>query len=437
MKTLDNGVTVLLIPDHSAPIISCQVYSRLGTRDEPADAAGSAFLVGRSALGRVDWGYREGTGLILEDDETASAVVNHDFVGLLLRGSIDKLDSMVERASSFASYDSLNRGFAQKYKTVQDQSAIESSHIAGAGESLRTYTYDRLFETAYGNDGNGHSLTGGEFGAKLTESAFLKFVAEAGAPVRLLVVIAGDIEPTYTMLLANRWFGHRRAVEAPVNRKVSSLGPTPGITKSDEKPKPAARLDLKLPTRDDVLAIGYRVPGADNPDTAALTVLAAILGGGQSSILGNRFLTRDSADFRASELSCRLGPYGTTKSASLFAVYLRETVSPYYSIWQSEKFINDEIAKLRQTLVDPQQLITAKKLLLGEFRRRTESIDGRASAVSQAFLRTGDTTWIDNYVSSIQAVSANDVMKIASRYLVDANRAGVTIVSVPTDRAGN
>src|SRR6185369_7716486 len=140
-KILNNGVTVLLIEDHSAPVISCQVYSKLGTRDEPADASGSAFLIGRSALGRVDYIYREGTGLVLEGDETTSAVINQDFIGLLLRGSIDKLDSMAERASTFASFDNLNREFASKYKTVLDQNAIESSQITGAGQSLRTFAY--------------------------------------------------------------------------------------------------------------------------------------------------------------------------------------------------------------------------------------------------------------------------------------------------------
>jgi zinc protease len=459
-KTLDNGVTVLLIEDHTAPVISCQVYSKMGTRDEAADADGAAFLIARSALGSVDYSYREGTGLMLERDETASAIINKDFIGLLLRGSMDKLDSLVERASSFANYESLNRDFAIKHKTVLDQTVTESNSMAGSGESLKPYTYDRLFETAYGSEGDGRRLVGGSDAVKLTEYGFLKFAAQVGAPEKLLVVIAGDFEPTYTMLLSNRWFGHRQAAKPPVDKHVELQRaqeevrvvpdarkkearlrpapqpqpvkiekPAPPTTETEVRP-PAARLDLKLPVRDDVLAIGFRVAGADNPDFAGLSVLAAVLGGGQSSILATRFMTRDSVDYRADELSCRLGPYGTTKAATLFSVYLREPKSPYYSIWQSENFINNEITKLKQNPIDPTQINTAKKLLLAEYRRQTESIDGRAYAVSLGFLRTGDTASADNYVSSIQSVTASDLQIIANKYLTEANRTAITIVGV-------
>jgi len=372
---------------------------------------------------------------------------------------------MVERASSFATYDGLSRDFASKQKAVLDQNTDESNRIADAGESLKAFTYDRLFETAYGSDGDSHSLIGGQDAGKLTEAGFLKFAALAGAPEMLVVVIAGDLEPTYTMLLANRWFGHRRATQIPVEktiqvqrpvvpvvvtqptskkrRKSSVVQPQPVKAEKVEPPKteppvrmPAPRLDLKLPTTDDVLAISYRVPGAESPDFAALTVLAAILGGGQSSILATRFINRDSVDYRASELSCRLGPYGVMNSRSLFALYLREPKSPYYSIWQSEHFINDEIAKLKQDTIDPELLSTAKKVLLAEYRRRTESIDGRAFAVSQTFLRTGDPAIADNYVRSIQAVTAADLQTAANRYLIDTNRTAITIVSVPYERIG-
>src|SRR6185369_1373471 len=133
-------------------------------------------------------------------------------------------------------------------KTVLDQNAIESSQITGAGQSLRTFAYNRLFETAYGNDAVGHSLTGGQDIAKLTEPGFNRFAAQAGAPDKLLVVIAGDIEPTYATLLSNRWFGHRQAALIPVEKKVANQRPnTPSIAVNS----PMTRTDLKLPTKDD------------------------------------------------------------------------------------------------------------------------------------------------------------------------------------------
>jgi zinc protease len=419
-KMLENGVTVLLMEDHSAPVVSCQVYSRMGTRDEDAGANGSAFAVAQAVVHSSNYSFVEGLGLAIQDDETTRAIVNRDFIGLLLKGSMDKLDSLVERASVFDNFD--NVGIAIRARSTP---AIDQNDSLIQSYNLRARIYDQLFEAAYGSGGDGHALIDGEESAKLTEPAFRKFVRISGSPDRLVVVIAGDFEPTYTMLLVNRLFGHRHA-DAVAFEKI----------KVDTAIRPAtARLDLKSGVKDDILAIGYRVPGSDNPDFAALTVLAALLGGGQSSILSQRFMVPDSPDYRAAELSCRMGSYGAMSSKNLFSIYVREPLSPYYSIWQSEHFINDEIAKVQQQSIGSEQLNIAKRFLLAEFRRQTESIDGRAFAESIGFLRTDRLTWVDDCVAAIQSVTAADIQRVASQYLVDANRSAVTIVTVPAARA--
>src|SRR5262249_14129292 len=125
--------------------------------------------------------------------------------------------------------------------------------------------------------------------------------------------------------------------------------------------KPLKRLDLKLPSRNEALAIGFRIPGIDSPDYTSLKVLATILGGEKSSRLQSRFMIHTSRDYRANLTDANLGPYGTSVGSGLFSIYLEEPPSAYYSIWQSETFITDEINRLKQTSVDEQELETAKR----------------------------------------------------------------------------
>lgn len=462
-----NGVTVLLIEDHSVPLISCQVYSRLGTREESAVGSGSSFIIADSVVNGASVVYKNNTGLALEVDETARAIVNRDFIGLLLRGSMDKLDAMVERAGDFANFDKLQRNFATERQRLVRQNELQSaSQIGASGDSLRNFVYEQQYEASYGSERDGHSLPGGTDSAQISEISFLGFAAQIGRPDNLVVVVAGDFEPTYTMLILNRWFGHRQAPEIGASKPKASVpveSPRPQIKETLDKGKktkapiqpqpvriessepvrsavverpPKTRIDLRLPLRDEALSIGFRVPSIGNPDFATLTVLATILGGGQSSRLARRFMLPDSPDYRANTVECNLGPYGATKAESLFSIYVEEPPSPHYSIWQSEMYISAEIERLKQSPVDEQELTTAKRFLLAQYRAQMESLDGRASAIAESFLRAGDPSWIEDYPGTIQAVTAADIRRVAKEYLVDANRSAVTAVPEGAAPAG-
>ena len=313
----------------------------------------------------------------------------------------------------------------------------------------------------HGSERDGHSLFGGSDSANLTKPNFLSFAAQVGAPDKLVVIIAGDIEPTYTMLIVNRWFGHRQAVALPKSemkpnasvqspaisvkqpaqtdkktntpiqhQSVKAASPEPVKTEPVARP-PKTKADLRLPIRNEALSIGFRIPSIGSPDFASLNLLATVLGGGQSSRLSRRFMLQDSPDYRAATVECNVGPYGITKTESLFSVYIEEPPSTHYSILQSEMFINNEIDRFKQSLVDEQELITAKRFLLAQYRAQMESLDGRASAIAESFLRAGDLTWFEDYPSAIQAVSAADLRRVATEYLVDANRSAVTAIPEP------
>src|SRR5262249_26750033 len=139
-----------------------------------------------------------------------------------------------------------------------------------------------------------------------------------------------------------------------------------------------------------------------------------------------------SKDFRANLTETTLGPYGTPVKSSLFSIYLEEAPSPFYSIWQSESFISDEIARIKQMPVDEQELDTAKRFLASEYRQQTETVDGRAFCVAQSFVRTNNLSFADDTAKAIQRVSAADVRRVANEYLVDARRTSITVV--PIDR---
>ncbi|HZS44096.1 MAG TPA: insulinase family protein [Blastocatellia bacterium] len=428
---LENGTTVILIEDHSAPVISCQVYSRLGTGDELFDAQGSAFLAAYANVPGASQ-YNTDGGIVLDGGDEARSIISRDFVGLLLRGSMDKFDSMIERASKFATISQVRTEFP----TLKKIATMRESTNLVPDETLRTVAINQIYNTAF-RDQHARSFWNDEEGVtSLNETALAEFVSRAGSPDNLVVVIAGDFEPDYVNIVVKRWFGHRHAEKIPGDQaaRVPTVKVTSGMRENTTGPganvqNPLKRLDIKLPTRDEALSIGYKFQ-IDNSDLASLKLLGIILGGEKSSRLQIRFMDRASHDYRANVVDASLEAAKASGGNSLFSIYLEEPPSPFYSIWQSETFISDEITKLKQSAIDEQELTTAKRFLTAQYREQNDTIDGRAFVIARGFLSTGDLSGADDAMRAMLAVTAADIRRVANKYLVDDNRTAVTIVPV-------
>jgi len=163
--------------------------------------------------------------------------------------------------------------------------------------------------------------------------------------------------------------------------------------------------------------LAYIAPDSTTKEWLAMNVLADIIGQGKSSRLQRALV--------AGALASSFGE-GMTESpcgASLFKMRVR-LVSPRL-LSRAEKVIDEQVAKLRRQLVTDEELSLAKRQELDWARDQLGSAAGVASAVARVTLFYGRPERVNTEAAAMSAVTAEDLRRVARKYLQTSNRAVV------------
>jgi zinc protease len=169
------------------------------------------------------------------------------------------------------------------------------------------------------------------------------------------------------------------------------------------------------------LAITWLGPAASNPDQAALTVLDAILTGGDSARLNQSLIYRQQiAQSVFSSADARQQP-------GLF--YVGAIMADGKTVQQGEQALLAEVAQLRDTPVDAAELDKAKTVLIAQNLRQREPVYGRGFAFGYAHYVEGSVAKVNDDLKEIQAVTAADVQRVARKYLPNDTRVTINYLS--------
>jgi zinc protease len=162
------------------------------------------------------------------------------------------------------------------------------------------------------------------------------------------------------------------------------------------------------------VGLTYLTPGLSNPDTDALEVAAAILGGGESSRLYHTLVYKQqlAADVGASEDS--------REDVSLFEInaVLSEGKKPE----DVERSLLIEIRKLQDQPIVKLELDKAKNQLITSLFRERETNEGTAQVLGEAAVLLGHPEQANFDLARLQAVTVSDVQRVMKKYFTSANR---------------
>lgn len=225
------------------------------------------------------------------------------------------------------------------------------------------------------------------------------------APNNATLVVVGDVTPAEVKRLALEYFGKLAPSELPARERRLA------IEQAGER-----RLVLRAKARLPALLMGYRVPVLldDIPpaEVYALTVLAGVLDGGQSARLPQRLV-------RQSRLAGGVGAEYSPESRLQDLFLLSAVPSEGVGVDKLEQALREEVARLREAPVDPQELARVKAQVIAS------EVYGRDSMFYQA-MRLGiyETVGLghrrlDELIAGIEAVTAEQLQAVAQKYLID------------------
>jgi len=416
-RVLPNGLKVLTSRDATTPNVTVQVWYGVGSKDDPRGRSGFAHLfehlmfkatrnMPSESLDRLTEDVGGFNNASTWDDFTnyyEVAPANH--LERLLWAESDRLKSLVIDESVFGSERDVvkeelrQRVLADPYGRFFALSIPQQSYNThpyqrpgiGSIEELDAATVDdvRAFHQTYYRPDNAALIVVGNFDQAQLDAMIDKYFSSIAKP-------AGDI-PKVTAVEPAR--------SGP--RSVSTYGP-----------------NVPLPA----LAITWLAPSAGDKDTAALTVLDAVLSAGKSSRLYDSLVY----DQKIAQSVFSTGP--SNAQPGLF--YVGAIMAGGKTVQQGEAALRAQVARVRDGLVTPAELAEAKAGLLADAVRKREEIDGRGFALGYALETEGDAATANTSLAKLQAVTAADIQRVAKKYLADDRRTVIRYLAEKDRPAG-
>jgi zinc protease len=396
---LDNGMDVVVIPDHRAPVVTHMVWYRNGSADDPRGKSGIAhFLEHLMFKGTKNNPKGKFSQLVADLGGQENAFTSNDFTAYFQRVARDHLDVCMEyEADRMTNLVLTDEVVAPERDVVLEERRMrtDSDPSNQLNEAVQATLYTHH---PYGTPiiGWNHEIEG------LGRDDALAYYNRFYTPENAILIVAGDVEADEVIDMASSIYG-----------KIPARGEAPKRFRPQEPEPRAHRLvtlaDAKVeqPSHQRV----YVVPSYNTTkgnEAAALEVLAHLLGGSMTSLLF-KTLVIDK------KLAVTAGAHYAGTSLDDTRFYLFATPAPGVSLETLDREIDRVIARLAETGVDPADLTRSKTRLVAD---AIYAQDSQASLAQWygASLATGlNLESIKRWPELIEAVSAGDVMQALQR----------------------
>ncbi len=402
---LDNGMQVLVIPNHKAPIVKHMVWYKAGSADEPHGRGGTAHLL-EHLMFRGTKKVKDGkfNDVVNRNGGESNAFTSLDYTAYHQFWDISRLElAMFLEADRMQNLRITPEAFAKERDIVYQErrQVVDNNPLSYFGESLRKLLWQ--------NHPYGLSVGGTpEDIMAITQADVEDYYQRFYAPNNAILVLAGDIDVPTAKVLAEKYYG---------GVKARNIGEKVSFPNLDRKFQ--VQMDMKLPAAAAPrLVRTYLAPSYNtgNEQIYALSVLSAYLGEGETSKLYKKLVWDKKAALAVSvsyDYSSR--SYGTFSITAVPA----EGVAPK----AFEKKLDEAVAQALKEINDEELSKTKQKMLAGLVYLRDNPEDAAYIAGMMAAVGFSSTE-IDNVDKKIQEVSAADVKNAAAKLFEAASVSG-------------
>lgn len=426
---LDNGMQVVVIPSHRAPVVTHMVWYKVGGADETQGHSGSAHflehllfkgsdVIGGDALPPGEFSKRvRGMG------GNDNAFTGQDYTAYFQSVPADKLETVMRMEAGRM------RGANPPLEEVASENlVILEERRQRTDNDPRGRFGEQMAAAAYINHPYGTPIIGWYHEMEALDwDAAKAFYDKWYGPNNAILIVSGDVEPDEVFKLAADIYG-----QVPRNENVPERVRTTSPKMTSETVVKLAHTSI----RQTQLQTLYRVPSARQNKEAslALAVLEEIMGGGSTSRL-YKSLVVDQKIASSAGLSYRPTAYDDS-SLWVYATPLPET-----KIEDLEAALEAELRNLIANGVTDEELNDAKTRMQDAAIYARDSLTGPAMVIGQALATGSSLIDVETWPSQIDAVTAADVQETAKTYLnPDAPRdtppvTGILMPEAPQEEA--
>jgi zinc protease len=389
--TLDNGLRVLLIEDSRSPIVSFQVWYRVGSRNEHRGATGIAhFLEHLMFKGTPSHGPKQFARLVEENGGQDNAFTSQDVTSYYVDIAADKLDLVIDLEAD------------RMQNLLLDPKEINSEREVVI-EERRTRTEDDP-GGFLGEEVSAISFKAHPYGApiigwmddikRVTPEEIRAFYKSYYVPNNAIVVAVGAFRAADALEKIKKRFG--RIPRGKVPPPILAVEPT-----QNGERRVLVKKQAELP----IVYMAWHVPNHTSDDAVALEVLSTILAGGRASRL-----YRDLVYQR--QLALEAGGDNAYFSLDPNLFWFWATPMPGQTPEKLETELGAHMERLKTEPVTDEELARAKNQIEAAFVYQEDSIHQRASLLAR-FELLGGFALKDSFLAKVRAITAADLTRVA------------------------
>ena len=418
---LSNGLKVILSENHTAQVISVNVWYNVGSRNERAGRTGFAHLFEHMMF-------------------QGSAHVEKAEHGQLVERAGGELNGSTEpdRTNYYETLPSnrLNLGLWLEADRMRSL-AITDSNLANQTETVKEERRLKLDNQPYGEaifEGPqglfdprscfpySHSIIGSMADLdSATVDDVRDFFKLYYAPNNATLVVTGDFNPAQARQLIQEYFGDIPRAETPPAVECQQAFNTGAIRRRMQDQ------NVNLPA----VLLMHRTPAENHADVPALALLGILLGQGESSRL-NRSLVREAKAAVAAQAI--LGIFGPRRGPNFFLTYAiaNQGVSPD----SLEELLSREITRLAEGGITDEELAKAKNAFRASAVRSRQTSMAVAEQLQYANLFLGNPEAVNTDFARYMAVTREDLIRVARTYFRADNSLTIIVSSEAAPPAG-
>jgi zinc protease len=405
-----NGLTVLVVPDHSAPVVTFQVTYRVGSRNEVTGTTGATHILEHLMFKGSD-AYNDPKGNSIKQYlervggqfNANTAVDRTSYFATIGR---DDLDGYVAIEADRMRHLWLHEADRQAEMTV-----VRNEYERGKNDPNNALM-EEVTAAAYVALPYHHPTIGWKSDIEHVPIEKLhEFYDTFYWPNNATVTVVGDVQPAAALALVKKYYGaYTRSPQA-----------IPSIYTEEPAQTGARRVTVTKPGELGTVVIAHKVPNGRDADIPALEMLDAILSSGKSARLYRSLVDQGLA------LSADAGT-DLHRDLSLHTVYA--TLAPGATHTQVEQALNREIAKIKNDGVTPDEIARVKQQFLAADAYKRDGTAGVASEINE-WIAIGDWTLYVSFPQKVALVTPADVQRVAKQYLNEDQSTTGWFVPVP------
>lgn len=414
--TLSNGLKLIVREDHRAPVVTSQVWYKIGSNYEHDGITGVSHALEHMMFkGTQAHPAGEFSRIIAANGGRENAFTGRDYTAYFQELEKSRLPVSFElEADRMRNLLLPPAEFAKEIKVVMEERRLRTE------DDPQSLTYEQFLATAFLSSPNRIPVIGWMDDLRnLHVDDVRDWYKLWYAPNNATVVVAGDVQPDAVYALAKKYFGPLHA------EKLLPIKPRSEIPQHGER-----RIVVKAPAQLPYLIMGYKTPvlrSANPPSEAyALEVLSGILDGGESARLSSRLV-------RGTQVAAQVDA-GYDLYDRLDGLFLFDGVPAQgHTVADLETAVRKEIQQLRAAPVSAAELERVKAQVVANAVYQRDSIFNQAMQIGRVETVGLDWHVLDDYPQRIRAVTAAQVQEVARKYLIDDGLTVATLSPLPID----